>query len=423
MINLKDSARFDAARQIFDDILNKRPPNDKLLVFLHGEKIAKIISKAILRFYSNPKFVTGTIRKHDVTAPTTLSHMRKLIDNDEDFSAIDEYFSSQIDRSENINVIIDEITTQVGVNFKNKFGPYANHAINAAALAVTNQLRRKSDISTLCHWNGAAGIMHFLQATNNISEYSNPYLRTIVTFLHDFEEDLPRLIMHKDGRAYGLSRSVEFGNDYLPNDPIVIRDVNILTNLYNEIAKSAYYVLKNEGKIFTVNNFITYLKNLMVKEEFTNNSMYLLYVDLYTLISEKSYGDLAGKDLLSTIAWDSYKFYINKIIVESVKYDDDTPIITKFCDQTYNFIGKEALSDPDMMKTLLKVTLWASKVYDHESNFKYAKDFARELLEDALCYSEYYVIRDFMRREAVVPFYFSAFQKIQRLSPIFYTDM
>jgi len=422
MLNAKTTPRYEAARRIFDDILHKRPPNHELLVFLHGKSLALVVVKAINRFYSDPRFIVETVRSHDSSAPNILSNMRKLMDNDPDFSALDEYFGSQTSRTEGIDAIGREIRREIGENFKNKFGPYSEHAIMVSALVISNRLKRKSGISTLNHWNGAAGIIYSLQEVKVVPEYHDRYFRTIVTFLHDFEEDLPSKIMHKDGTPYGLNRSTELGRDYLPDNELIVRDVNILTNLYTEIIKSGYEFLKKGSILFTIDGFKDYLEGFMREDAVADPSMRAAYSDLYSLISGNDYSSLTGKDLLTAISWDAYTFYVNKILADSVKFDDDTPILAKFCDQAYNFIGKEGLSDVELMKDMLKVWLWSSHVYSRDINSPYLQDFARELLEDTLCYSEYYVIRDFMRREAVLPFYVAAFQKILTLLPIFYEN-
>jgi len=422
MMNWINSPRYIAAKQIFDDILHKRIPNHELLVFLHGEKVAKNVSKSITRFYKDPEFVAGTLREHDLDAPTLLSDMRGLIDSDDDFCAIDEYFCSQAKRIEDVDMLISEIDFEIGVHFRNKFGPYASYAIKASALAVHHQLRRKSDVSSVSHWTGTAGIMHFLQATNNIPSNPDPYFRIIVAFLHDFNEDLPRLVLHRDGKPYGLHRIVELTADVLPKNELVIRDLNILTNLYSEMTKHVYYLFKNDGIVFTVERFKEFLKESMIKEKEINQFLYTVYRTLYKLVSENSYGMISGQELLNCISWDSYNFYVNNIINESLKYHDDTPMIVKFCDQNYNFIGKEVVSASDLIKNLLKVWLWASQVDSSPEGFEHMRSFLRELLEDDLCYCEYYITRDLIRRESVLAYYAAAFQKIKRLSPVLYTD-
>jgi hypothetical protein len=359
---------------------------------------------------------------HDPKAPTILSDMRKLIDDDEDFRAIDEYFVTQTSRKEDMDVLIKEIESDLGENFKRKFGPYANNAIKAAALAMKHHLKRKSDVSALSHWTGACGIMYFLQKNNHIKPYSDEYFRVIVAFLHDFNEDLPRKVMHSDGKTYGLYRTEEFGHDYLPDNKLIIRDVNILTNLYSEMAKHAFEAFMKKNHAFTHEGLKTFLKESMDKEKDQNESMYKVHKTLYELASNKDYGELVGKELLSAISWDSYKFYINRIITKSEKFDDDTPIIAKFCDQNYNFIGKEVLASPDLIKNLLKVWLWASEVSKNPQISDHMKSFVRELIEDDLCYAEYYIVRDLMRRESILTYYAGAYEKIKKLMPILYTD-
>ncbi len=421
MLNWINSPRYIAASKIFNDILHKRTPDRDTLVFLHGEKVAANVTKSILRFYKDPEFMVGTLREHDLEAPTLLSDMRRMIDSDDDFCAIDEYFCSQIKRTEDVDSLVVEIESEVGVHFRNKFGPYAPYAIKASALAVHHQLRRKSDVSSVSHWTGTAGIMHFLQATNNIPPNLDPYFRIIIAFLHDFNEDLPRLALHKDGRPYGLHRISELNDDVLPKNESIIRDLNILTNLYSEMTKHVYYLFKKNGMLFTVDGFKKFLKDSMIKEE-NHSSLYNIYNTLYQLVSKNSYGVTSGQELLNCISWDSYNFYVNNIIIQSLKYHDDTPMIVKFCDQNYNFIGKEVVSSADLIKNLLKVWLWASQVDSSPEGFEHTTDFLRELLEDDLCYCEYYIIRDMIRRESVLAYYAAAFQKIKRLSPVLYTD-
>ncbi len=422
MITIKSSPRYHAAKIIFDDIINKRSPNFDALVQLYGEKIAKTMEKSILRFYNDPQFTCGTVRLHDSRAPKILSDMRKFIDDDEDFRAIDEYFVSQVSRRDDLDILIKEIESELGDNFRNKFGSYAPNAIKAAALAMKYNLARKSDVSAVSHWTGAAGIMYFLQKNGHIKEYSDEYFRVIVAFLHDFNEDLPRKVIHSDGKTYGLYRTEEFSLDHLPNNKLIVRDIDILTNLYSEMAKHAFESFMKMGQAFTYDAFKLYLKELISRNKEYNNSMIEVHKALFELISHNDYGELSGKELLSAISWDSYKFYINKIISESEKFKDDTPIIAKFCDQNYNFIGKEILAGPDLMRNLLKVWLWATEVNKDPKISIHMRNFVRELLEDDLCYAEYYIVRDLMRRESILAYYAGAYEKIKKLMPILYTD-
>ncbi|MGV8171783.1 MAG: hypothetical protein ACP5OA_03775 [Candidatus Woesearchaeota archaeon] len=422
MLSLKSSPRYKAAKTIFDDILNKRQPDFDALVSLHGEKVAKTVEKSILRFYNDPLFTGGEVRLHDSKAPNILSDMRKFIDEDEDFRNIDEYFVSQTCRDEELNVLVSEIESEFYDAFKRKFGPYANSAIMAAAIATKCHLKRKSDVSAVSHWTGAAGIMYFLQKQGYIAHYSDEYFRVIVAFLHDFNEDLPRKVLHADGKVYGLYRTEEFGRDYLPDNALIIRDVNILTNLYSEVTKHAFDVFMKRGQAFTYDGFKSFLIELMELEKYHNDSMYEVHKTLFGLVSARNYGNIVGKDLLSAISWDSYNFYIHKIISESEKFNDDTPIIAKFCDQNYNFIGKEILASPDLIKNLLKVWLWATEVDKNPNIASHMKNFVRELLEDDLSYAEYYIVRDLMRRESILTYYAGAYEKIKKLMPILYTN-
>jgi hypothetical protein len=412
-----NSPRYSAARQVLDDILNKRKPNFELLCFLYDENIAKDVMNAILNFYDDPDFRIGVLRQHDVDAPTILSDMRKLVDEDKDFRAMDLYFALQVSRTETVDVLTKEITSKIGDNIHNKFGPYSPYIIRAAALAMHHQLRRKCGISAICHWVGVAGLMYFLQKTDNIPKYSDPYYGTTVAFLHDFNEDLPRLVLHNDGTSYGLYRTEEFGNYYLPPNELLRKDLSILTNLNSDLPKYAYDYFKNQGKTFTVDRFKDFLSDYLKIDTNPKSLMYKVHNHILELMSKKDYGNLQGKDLLNAISWDSYESYVSRIWKKS-----KSAVIIKCCDQSYNFTGKDPLSDQDLMKILLKMWLWASELYGSAINLSYINNFIRELLEDALCYSEYYILKDLMRMEAILPFYASAFQKIKKLSPVLYTD-
>jgi hypothetical protein len=422
MKDLKNSRRYPAARQLLDDILHKRQPNFGLLTSLYGEAVARGMAKSIATFYSNPNFVPGKLREHDTNAPTLLSDSRQYVDNDFDFIQMETYLAPQINRIESIDSLIDEIRSEIGINIHNKFGPYTDYVIKETALAIHHQLKRKCKISTVCHWMGTAGLMHFLQVNKHIPEHPIPYFRVMVTFSHDFKEDLPRKVLHKDGSPYGLYRTEEFGHDHLPPEKDLIRDDNILTNLYTEVPKYAYELIKSQGSAFTQDKFRKFLTDYMNTEKDIHSPMYKIHGNLSKFMSTKNYGLMSGKELLDAISWDTYEFYVNRIWSKSIKFRDDTPIIAKFCDQSYNFMGKEVLSDPDLTRNLQKLWLWASEVYSSAINLPHTNDFVRELLEDALCYSEHYIIKDFMKSEANILFNNSKFMKILDLSPIFYID-
>lgn len=421
MVALQSSPRYGAAKSILEDILNRRPPDSQTLSFLYGNSIASNVKDAIRNFYVNSERNPGPLRKHDYNAPTILSDMRGLVDNDKDFGAMDAYFGPQIRRTENVDTLIKDIDSHIGENIKNKFGEYAPLVTRAAALAMHHQLKRKCNISAICHWVGTAGSMHYLQSTGNVPISKNITFGTTVAFLHDFKEDLPRVVLHKDGTPYGLYRSEEFVHDYLSGDEDLVKNINILTNMYGEIPKYSYFTLKKQGITFTQDRFEKFLGEYISNTDHDDTSMRAIHENIQQLLSTKDYTGLIGREFLNAIAWDSYAYYVNKIWNKSINLRNDTPINVKFTDQNYNFIGKDTLSDEDLMKNLLKLWMWSSEVYSSAINLPHTNNFVRELLEDALCYSEYYVVKDLAKQEAVLPFYASAFQKIKKLSPIFYT--
>ena len=189
------------------------------------------------------------------------------------------------------------------------------------------------------------------------------------------------------------------------------------------MTKHVYYLFKKNRILFTVEGFKKFLRKSMSKEKGTNSPLYNIYETLYKLVSTNQYGVISDQELLNHVSWDSYNFYVNNIISESLKYNDDTPIVVKFCDQNYNFIGKEVVSASDLIKNLLKVWLWASQVESSPHGFDHTRNFLRELLEDDLSYCEYYIVRDLIRRESVLAYYAAAFQKIKKLSPVLFTDV
>jgi hypothetical protein len=417
MISQQNSPRYTAAHQILNDILHKRKPSMDALVFLYGEHIAKSVMHTILKFYDDKDFDAGILRKHQTNAPTILSDMRKLVDDDADFRAMDEYFSLQVSRTEDIDSLVAEITSEIGDNILNKFGKYTPYVIKTAALAMHYRLKRKCNISVICHWVGVAGLMHFLQATGNVPKHEDSCYMTTVAFLHDFKEDLPRSVLHDDGVPYGFYRTEEFGRDYLPHTELMVKDLNVLANLYGNLSKYAYDFFKKQGKTFTIDRFKDFLEDYIKNDVNQKSLMYKVHEHILVLLARRDYSDLQGKDLLNALSWDFYESYVNRLLDKS-----NTAIMVKCCDQSYNFVGKDPLSDQDLMKALLKMWLWASDLYGRAFGLKYFDNFVVELLEDALCYSEYYILKDLMRTEAIIPFYASAFQKIKVLSPIFYTD-
>ena len=424
MIKQKELPRYPAARQLLDDILRKRQPNFDLLKYLYGEVAAKTIAESIAAFYSDPDFVSGKIREHDWNAPTLLSNVRQNVDGDDDFSKMEGYLAPQVKRVETIDNLVKEIRSKIGSNILNKFGPYyKEYVIKETALAIHHQSKRKCGISKVSHWMGTAGLMYYLQKNGHIPEYSDSFFRIFVAFSHDFKEDLPRLVLHKDNQPYGLYRTEEFGLDYLPKNPVLIGNINTLTNLYTEVTKYSYELLKSKGSAFTQEKFKKFLTDYMLEEKDTDSSMYKIHRNLSNFMSEKDYGNISGQKLLDTIAWDTYEFYVNRIWKKSIKYKDYTPIITKFCDQSYNFMGKDILSEEDLTQNLNKLWLYASAVYSAAINLPQTDAFVRELLEDALCYSEYYILKDFMKKEANVLFNASKFNTIVTLSPVLYTDI
>jgi hypothetical protein len=390
--------------------------------------MAGYMAKAQDTFYSNPKFVTGNVRSNVKGAPTILSDMRKLVDDDDDFLEIETYISPQISRTESIDTLIKEINSEIGVNIRNKFGRYTPYVIQETALAIHHQLKRKCNISRVAHWVGSSGLTWYLQATGFIPPHPNPDFRPMVTFSHDFKEDLPRVALDKYGNVYGLYRTEEFGRDYLPQEKDLIGNTSVLTNLYTEITKYAYESLRSQKVVFTQDTFSEYLKDYMRSETNRNDadntlSMSKIHDNLLKFMAKKNYSNLSGRDLLDAISWGTYDYYATRIVNKSIKYNDDTSVIAKDCDLSYNFMGKDILSDVDLTQNLLKLWIFPSAVYASKMNLPHTNAFVEELLEDALCYSQYYVIKDFMKTEANILFNTSKFNKIIDLAPIFYKDI
>jgi hypothetical protein len=422
MQRLRSDSRYVAASKVYRSIVELSPPDMELLHFLYTTN-ANDMREHINSFISSVNFNSKNLRSHNPQAPTILSDMRVLIDNDPDFKALDKYFTPKINCSESIDSLVNDIESNVGVNIRNKFGQYSQYIVKAAALAMHHQLTRKCGISILGHWVGTAGIIYFLQEKGHIPKNHNEFFRVAVAFLHDFKEDLSGIVINSStGKPYGLYNTEGLGNDFLPQDNTLTKSVNTLTNLYSEIAKYAYTVVDKQGKAFTKSVFNEFLIAYMKEDPNKDSPMYKIHKNLHQLINSKNYGNLTGEKLLNAITWDSYDYYVNSIWRKSIKSKDDTPIIVKFGDQSYNFMGKETLGDKDIEQNLLKLWMWASSVYASAINLPHTNNFVEELLEDALCYTEHYITKDFMKTEASIPFYTAGFMKIKKLAPIIYSD-
>jgi hypothetical protein len=110
------------------------------------------------------------------------------------------------------------------------------------------------------------------------------------------------------------------------------------------------------------------------------------------------------------------------IISQSVEAEDYTPILGKFADWSDNFIGKDGLSLDDVTRNLLKIWFGASEVYSAGLNVDYINSFVSELLESAYVASEHLIMKDLMSSQLQVRVYTSTLQKINKLSPLLFTD-
>ncbi|MGV8141682.1 MAG: hypothetical protein ACP5NW_04560 [Candidatus Woesearchaeota archaeon] len=423
MIEVQKSPEYKAAYRIFVSILKKEEPDINALSYLYGRDVADYIKFDILDFYTDQGFKPGILRMHEPGAPTILSDMRKLVDHDDDFRAMDGYFKWQIKRTESIDYLTKEVISNVGRHIDNKFGQYSENVINACALTMYHKEKRKCGISSLCHYVGDAGTVYYLENTDNIPRHEDPFFRATVAFFHDFIEDFSTKIRHHDGMPYGLYRTDELARDYLPQNDNIIKDVKLLTNIYSQMLKHAFYtIVEKQEKVFTQERFRTFLEDYISKNPDSGSSTYKIHHNMLDLISSKDYPGISGKKLLEEIHWDTYEYYVRRLCVKSKATGDDTPIIVKFGDQNYNFLGKDALSDDDQEKLILKSWMWPSEVYRNDIKMPHIDNFVMELLEDSLCYSEYHVVKNLINLEAPRLFYESAFQKIMKLSPIFYKD-
>jgi hypothetical protein len=426
MMEVQKSSEYQAAYSVFSSMLKKEHPNINTLSYLYGSNIAKDIKDDILEFYTDPDFKPGVLREHVHNAPMIFTVMRNHVDNDDDFKAMDKYFKWQIKRTESVDFLVKEIESEIGKNIRNKFGPYSEYVIKDSAIAIHHRLQRKCGISSVCHWTGNAGLVHFLESTKNIPKHPDPYFRITVAFMHDFVEDLSTKILHADRTPYGLYRTEELARDYLPPNDGIIKDVKLLTNIYSQLLKHAFYmIVDKQEKVFTQERFKAFLDKYFSNgsnDSDEHSSTHKIHHNMLDLINSKDYSGLSGRALLEDLHWDTYEYYVRRLCVKSRASGDDTPIIVKFGDQKYNLMGKDALSYDNQEKLILKSWMWPSEVYRNDIKLPHIDNFVMELLEDALCYAEYHVVKDLLNTQAPRLFYESAFQRIMILSPIFYKD-
>ncbi|MFP4568177.1 MAG: hypothetical protein ACLFN8_04490 [Candidatus Woesearchaeota archaeon] len=406
MHNLMNSPNYPYANILLKNILRKEEPTLEVLTHIHGDRLAPAIKSTIMQLYDDPTFKIGKLREHE-NAPEYLSKTRKLIDQDFDFQAIEQYISpinnKEKDAQKTIVELEQEINLNIGKNIKNKYGAYTPNIIKTLAHAKQQGLKRKSKISKSAHWLGVSATMYFLEQEQLIPPHPIKNYRVAVSFMHDLFED------------------TTFAKEVIPKDKKFIQDIDLLTNPYNSVSKTAQQYLKYNKKEFNTQNFKEYTQR-KINSRNIPKEIKKLHQITQELLSEPLLENLEGAKLAETFSWRTYEFYVNRLWSESIKNNDDTAIISKFCDQSYNFIGKSKLSDEESTKNMLKLWLWPSTVYSSAINKPYLNNFVMELLEDALCYSEYLVTRDLMNEEAQIPHHISAFENIKKLSPIFYRD-
>lgn len=423
MQEMQKSREYPVAYKILNSMLKKEEPDIDALSYIHSDDIAKDIAGDIKTFCSDPHFRPGKLREHNPDAPTIFTQMRDYVNRDEDFKAMDGYFKSQVDRTESIDSLVKEIDSVIGKNIKNKFGPYSEYVTKITASAIHHQLARKCGISAICHWTGDAGLVYYAEQTGNIPKHKNPYFRITVAYMHDFIEDLSTRILHPDGHPYGLYRTDELARDYLPPEENIIKNVFLLTNIYSQLLKHAFYqIVDKEGKVFTEDGLKGFLEKHLSQDSGSTPSMRKIHSNILDLMEGRISSGLKGRMLLESLKWETYEFYVRRICLKSQSRGDDTAVIVKFGDQNYNIMGKDDLSYDDQEKLFLKSWMWSSEVYKTAINLPHIDNFVMELLEDALCHSEYHILKGLMNTQAPRLFYESAFKKIKRLSPIFYTD-
>ncbi|GEM_PF-1686151 len=428
--------RYRHAENLLEHILAKKFPHMEDLYFLYGD-LAPDMNQAILLSYTNPSFKPGRVRVVDDNAPTLLSDMQILSDKDHDFKKLYSYFAPQIDRDElkrfgqeeGYQIIRKEVESAVGQNIRNIYGPYADSVINTSSLALLYKLNRKANISMVTHWLGVSGIIYCLQREGHITvDEENRYFLPTAGFHHDGDEEFPHIVKDVDGMPYGIVGTPRFEQKYISEDRNLILLMRLVTNIYSSVLKQAYKQITNAKESFTPESLKDFLKEDVTETDTKTYWMPKVKRKILMALEDGSYEDMKDQQLFSAVNWAMSKRYQRRIVSKCEEEQfkgakHPRGLYLKYSDLGYNFIGRDGLSDEDVIKNLLKVWFMTSATKASSIHDPLIDKFSQEMINDIAVYSRFTIIKDLMSPQASTLFYYSTFNsKILKLQPILYTD-
>ncbi|MFH1210057.1 MAG: hypothetical protein V1663_04680 [archaeon] len=394
---LMNNERYKYGKYLLNHILSGETPSRHVLNSLYGNR-EDIIYKGLEEFYSS--FTPRLIREHDKDAPTEISDRRDRIERDPNFQKIQSRLLSW------------ELPSTEEMRFL--FGDYAESVRKVYRLFLEAGIKRKCGLSVTAHHNRVAGVAYALMNNGAKKEYES----SAKGGLHDALEDLLPSLRYEDRflyffkrhKLYGLKGYDRFVNEYIPEN--LQENVILLTNHFDLILKDINSRLERSGKIMTKKNLMKELRSLIKLSKIGRYAQ-----DLYSMIE---YKELPG-DVFQEVMWICYNdLYIRTMAQQCHNEGDYRTYQEKAIDLDDNHNGKDALDMRARLKNTVKMAAWAIEGKKLKSTWPPLNNHIREIMENALVYAEYAVIRDLLQEQSQQDFFVSALGKIRSLESVFY---
>ncbi|MFA5797059.1 MAG: hypothetical protein WC916_03435 [Candidatus Woesearchaeota archaeon] len=390
---VKHHPKYPYAKSLLEDLLRHKEPSREVLKELYPS-LVDIALRNIILFYADPKFTPGEqLRQHPKEKYTELYDASVAIESHPAVQAIE---------SDLINRMLPEIDTLQGMYRAGAVDAYAflKFFVNRAAKRGWSRDNRECGIPEVTHYQAVANTVFALGFDG---DNPRPY-KTLTALMHDGVE----------GGVARLEEWNQFIKKYIPKE--IRKSVLALTNKYNFIALDRDHHLKDKGLRFDKENFINSLYNIDFKQ--------VPWVETEVQKLREYIKDVEDvQDFKAFIKYHTYDaLYLEDMYNDAVATNDFSVLDIKEIDIWRNSEGKEALNMAKRIGNTNKQIFLVDKVKRVAGKWAPLDRHNAENEEDALSFSEDTTIAYLIHSNAQQRFKGSAFEKIRRLAPVFYTD-
>lgn len=390
--DLKRDPRYHTAADLLSTILHREKPDPGLLRRHFGNLAPSVASRLEAHFAAFP-MRKARVREHH-RDPSVITRARRALEENPAYARLQSaVLADEVPP-------IDDITPL--------YGGYASTVRDILALYNKSGLKRTCGLPAAAHPSRVGALVSTLGFD---SPGSSMYCT--IAFLHDCLEDLILVEHRRSTDHHGLRGLEAFVDDHIP--PELQPNVRLLTNRYS-------LILNYLGYLLTLSDTPSTRANLLKAMEGLSTWEWSLQDTVRKLSALLNRSDLEEPALVNA-KWQCYRdLYIREMADDALSLSDFRTFEIKAIDLCDNAHGSAALSEPDKIKNILKLGIWATQGYRMHTSWTPTNNFIQELLEYALVYAEGLVLKDFLEPASKLDFFVSGLLKLEHLRSIFYLE-